>query len=475
MDALTKTSVKSVVWFASPPPLPGKWSIGSALGKLAVGLGVSLFLYITHHLPLAIVVLAVGGLLFLVSIVSPKSQAAIDFALARFGRLIGTVVGGIVLSVLYLVVLTPARFFGRITGADELHLRDHARQSYWLLCDTDSRKTRFAGSMFATEVQTKRGSALSRGLLTILLLLGISEGVLRFTGYGEPVTYVADPIVGYYPQPNLTIRRSGGLVHTNQFGMRSRDIEAKKAPGVFRILLLGDSTLYGGSYIDQKDLYSRRLEDSLNQRNLSGKVEVLAMGANGWGPFHEHGFVNRFGLLDADLVIINLPMDDVNRPLYGLMSVPFSASQTPPKLALEEVINHFMWSYRSSHAGLDEAWEAQQSKIGVREYANLVDDLQKRGVEVLVAILPGRGPGLGGAEYPHEAKWRQSLEEQIRALGAPIYFPKGLFFGKGTTSELYHDDVHLQTKGHHLYADFLADRITDDSQRFRLFSAKEAR
>jgi len=49
----------------------------------------------------------------------------------------------------------------------------------------------------------------------------------------------------------------------------------QKLSGTFRILMIGDSTLYGGSYIDQRELYSRQLEQHL--RNAAGgrRVEIL--------------------------------------------------------------------------------------------------------------------------------------------------------------------------------------------------------
>ncbi len=108
--------------------------------------------------------------------------------------------------------------------------------------------------------------------------------------------YVADPDIGYYPQPSAELIRYGGRVATNKFGMRSDEVERDKPPGTFRILMIGDSTLYGGSYVDQADTYSTQVQNRLNgagspKTSPPGKVEVLAMGCNGWGPFHERGFI----------------------------------------------------------------------------------------------------------------------------------------------------------------------------------------
>jgi hypothetical protein len=209
----------------------------------------------------------------------------------------------------------------------------------------------------------------------------------------------------------------------------------------------------------------------LKRRLPRGNVEVLAMGVNGWGPFHERGYVARFGVFDADLVVVNLPIDDVNRPLYGLMDIPFFSVQKPPRLALEEVMNHFIWEYRKTHSGLDAKWEAVQSQIGIREYGKLADDLRARGVEVAFACLPSRDPGCGRAEPDDEAMWRSQLERILAERGIKMSFPKGLFAGKGDPDTIYHDEYHLLARGHRLYADYLESHIAEDSVRFRQFVA----
>ena len=191
--------------------------------------------------------------------------------------------------------------------------------------------------MFATEAaSTGRPPAPRHGgvlLATLFALALLAEGVGRLFGFGHPVLYVADPDIGYYPEPSVTLVALRRPVSTNRFGMRSPDVTKEKPAGTFRILMLGDSTLYGGSYIDQADLYASHVGKRSTSAAVSPKkVEVLAMGCNGWGPFHERGFVHKFGNFDADLVLIQLPIDDVNRPLYGLMSVPFFAVQDPPTL-----------------------------------------------------------------------------------------------------------------------------------------------
>ena len=131
-------------------------------------------------------------------------------------------------------------------------------------------------------------------------------------GFGNPIVYRVDPRVGYYPAPDQDVHRYGGEIHINAFGMRSRDVTAEKPADTFRILMLGDSTLYGGSYIDQSQTLCQPLGRLLNQKlsvlpNSPRQVEVLCMGVNGWGPQHELAYVKEFGLFQADLVMVMGP------------------------------------------------------------------------------------------------------------------------------------------------------------------------
>jgi hypothetical protein len=413
--------------------------------------------------------------------------------LAWFGRAAGSVVGTVLLSLVYFLALTPARFFKRLTGQDDLRLRDERLPSYYEPCDAPERKVRHARDMFATEVLQPRRRSLVTLLLTVLVLLGIAEGILRAQGFGpSAVVYTVDPHAGYYPAPNQKVDRYGGRVHTNAFGMRAPDVSADKPEGKFRILMLGDSTLWGGSYIDQDQLYARILDRKLDEHAGGDHVEVLNMGVNGWGPFHERGYVETFGAFGADLVMVCLPHDDLDRDKYTLMSLPYFAEGSAPVLALEEVMMHGMWRYRRSRVTFDTRWREQQRELGYREYDRLATLLltgdrgpgavgsppktKVGGAEVVFEILPSRTVGLGGeAMEDHEPVVVDRMKKLLEPRGVPVRYPVGFFRGKGAVDDLYHDDCHLHWQGHAVYADYLFDQITKASPRFTAWMAQRGR
>ncbi len=468
------SKLKGVAWFPEAKA-PAPESVASALLKLGVGVGIGALLYfVADRKTLAIVVWGTSAVIGGISLSSEKARTGIGRFFATIGRFLGTFIGTVLLTLVFYGVVTPLRFFRRLSGADDLHLRDVDRLSFWLPADSDARKVRHIGAMFATEVPTRGGRAWLKFLLVTAVLLTVAEGILRTQGFGaEAVLYASDPTVGYYTAPNQKLGRYGGRVETNRFGMRAPAYSPEKPPGTFRILMLGDSTLYGGSYVDQDELYARLLEKRLNQlTGGAGKVEVLNMGVNGWGPFHERGYVIKFGTFGADLAMICGPTEDLNRTAYGLMSVPFFAVENPPILALEEVFMHLTWQYRRNRTSLSLAWQSEQAISGVGEYGRLIDDLRARGAEVIMELLPSREAGMGMPILTKEEDWLG----QLQVLGAhrkvPVHFPAKVFVGRGTAEELYHDRTHLHVKGHAVYAEYLEMSVTKTSERFKTWLAQ---
>ncbi len=487
-----RRAVLSVEWFPKPRPAAPA-SVAGTVARMAVGAAAGGVLFRLGHVKLAVAAWSITALVGGASLVSPAAQAAIARGLAWFGRAAGSAVGTVLLTLVYFLALTPARFLKRLAGHDDLRLRDERLPSYYEPCDAVERKVRHARAMFATEVLRPRRRSLVAALATAAVLLGIAELLLRAQGFGpQAVVYTADARAGYYPSPGQKVDRYGGRVSTNGFGMRAPDFTPSKPKGKFRVLMLGDSTLWGGSYIDQDQLYARLLDRKLDEHAGGDDVEVLNMGVNGWGPFHERGFVETFGAFDADLVLVCLPHDDVDRDRYTLMSLPYFAEGSRPRFALEEVMMHTMWRFRRGRITLDGAWRERQRELGIQEYDRLAallihGDLRGDvadpprtkvgGAEVFFEILPSRNVGLGGdlAKEETEADIVARMTKLLGARGVPVHYPAGLFRGKGETGDLYHDECHLHFQGHAVYADYLFGQITKESARFSSWMSQRSR
>lgn len=116
--------------------------------------------------------------------------------------------------------------------------------------------------------------------------------------------------------------------HTNSFGLRSPEVAVPKPAGVFRVLLLGDSFTFGyGARED--DVFARQLERLLRERHPGRSIEVVNAGVISYCPLLEYlQYRNHLTGLDADVVILNFDMSDVQDHGIYARSAGFAADGT---------------------------------------------------------------------------------------------------------------------------------------------------
>ena len=146
-----------------------------------------------------------------------------------------------------------------------------------------------------------------------LVMLIAGELVVRFyLGLGDPPLTMSDPVMGYRFKPSMTYHRFGHVIHYNAYSERSDDFPPRKSqPGEVRVMVIGDSVINGGVLTDQSEtstaVLQRRLTDDLHRRVLVGNAS-----AGGWGPPNELGYVQEFGFLDADVVVLVVSSHDAS-------------------------------------------------------------------------------------------------------------------------------------------------------------------
>ena len=81
----------------------------------------------------AIVTVAAGGAILLLSLIWSRAARIVYIVLSAVGLPIGFVVSIIVLAAFYFLLLTPIALLFRLIGRDSLHRRfDRAAESYWI-------------------------------------------------------------------------------------------------------------------------------------------------------------------------------------------------------------------------------------------------------------------------------------------------------------------------------------------------------
>jgi len=144
-------------------------------------------------------------------------------------------------------------------------------------------------SLLRSKKSRRRALAANATLavVSVVLVLVALEAVVRFLGGEQPMQvtrlFQPDARLGWAPIPNLhAVARGSGqgiLVATNSEGIRGPEFSPTPQPGVFRIILLGDSITFGFG-VQQAETFAAQLEGLLERRK---RIEVLNAGCYGYG------------------------------------------------------------------------------------------------------------------------------------------------------------------------------------------------
>lgn len=175
----------------------------------------------------------------------------------------------------------------------------------------------------------------------LLIVAGIGEAIARFgLGLGSPPLSVAHPRIEYLFRPNQELKRFGNRIAINAYGMRSDLIGEHPPAGVRRVLVFGDSVVFGGAQLDQSLIATERLQASLRRRDP--RVQVGNVSAGSWGPGNWLGWVRTYGFLEATDVILVLSSHDLSdNPTFGPLNPGTHPTANPP-LALSELFQRYL-------------------------------------------------------------------------------------------------------------------------------------
>ncbi len=99
--------------------------------------------------------------------------------------------------------------------------------------------------------------------------------------------------------------RSRWSVHTNSRGFRTPEFADRAAPGVVRIVVLGDSSTFGWG-VEHFETYGEQLRTALARRWSTdrSRIEIVNLGVPGYSTFQGRVLLERFALgLDPDVIV----------------------------------------------------------------------------------------------------------------------------------------------------------------------------
>ena len=282
------------------------------------------------------------------------------------------------------------------------------------------------------------------------------ELLARKIGLGDPILYNKDSIVGYRLQANQSkVRRRGSMVTSDYEGFRI-DHSKEEKPYSKYIVFVGDSVTYGGSYIDNKDLFT-----SIYCDLLASNFHCLNNGINSWGVLNMGRFISNFEIyskrIPEKFILVILPGDEA-RNLRSFDNTPYW--DFPPKQpsAINEIIrylntNYFLPRIKNIPKEYKKTYDAKkiniQRKIVWKELKNKLNE-SKYNVDIVVT------PPLKWFSDKSEQeiiKIYRDLLENISELDnvkntCNLYDFINPYYDKN----LYEDGVHLSKKGHEVWS-----------------------
>lgn len=307
-------------------------------------------------------------------------------------------------------------------------------------------------------------------VLASLSLLALNWVAGHFFGLGKVVLYEANPIYGYRVAPNQSVARNAyQRIHVNNLGMRAKadwDLSSNKP----KILFIGDSVTYGGSYIDNDNLFSEKIGHALPQYQV-GNAAV-----NGWGVDNVVAFIKDTGFLAADIYVLVFPEGDFYRGLSRIGGQPFWTRK--PAFALEELLHYGIYKAHlvktpHLHAYENSVTEKTQiAQLAVEHLSELITFLEQHHKKVMVVISPSLPQVLGKAQRD------PIVQRLLHEKGIPaIYLLDRILSSTENTTNaehtanthsaerdkasLFHDTIHLSNQGHELWAALMLPDIKD--------------
>ena len=131
-------------------------------------------------------------------------------------------------------------------------------------------------------------------LVCVVVSLMLLEAICRFVfGFGDAPLFQVDSDYEYIAQPNQDRFRFLCHYKTNSYSQRSEELDSTRE----RVLGLGDSVLYGGTWMDQDSLATTLFS------NETG-IQMLNISCGSWGPDNCAAYLKKHGTFGASAMFL---------------------------------------------------------------------------------------------------------------------------------------------------------------------------
>jgi hypothetical protein len=227
-------------------------------------------------------------------------------------------------------------------------------------------------------------------LVALVAIVVLGEVILRYgVGLGDPPLAQLDPETEYELVPSRSYSRWGNDIHVNRFGMRAPEHELVAPPESQYILLIGDSVVYGGHFLDQTETIAVQLSRRLEAQPQFEGCDILAlpMAVSSWGPENQAAFLARSGAFDARVVGLIVSAHD----LYDVPNAPADIipyrTQAPWSALADaaEAVWERIWNQATSRSEIPFHERKERSLAALDEIARMV---QSEAIPFVLAYHP---------------------------------------------------------------------------------------
>jgi len=332
---------------------------------------------------------------------------------------------------------------------------------------------------------------LTLSLVALLIALVAAELLVRAAGAAPKIYLISkgrfrlakNPRLGYEPVPlayqgdKLSFYDYKGA--SNSLGFRDVEHRVAKPPGVYRIVVLGDSVAMGLHVDRSEDVFPRVLEGLLRRRGLN--VEVINLAVSGYNTQQEVEMLKAKGLqYHPDLVllaytlssrehidgdILKTLLEEEQRKKGGVSAARVDASPYLMWSALYRLIRFRVLAHRQPPPADPQKYLEMVSSDTVAEYFGELDRLAHADhFDVLVAVIPRFVRNFKHYRFGDQHAYARSLAAQhgfafVDLLGA---FTQCRDAG-GEPIEL--DNFHPSAAGHRCAAEALAGVTLERAKR----------
>lgn len=243
------------------------------------------------------------------------------------------------------------------------------------------------------EPRLKLALRLALAVIGVLCTLGLAEVTLRVVARRQPRHTARPPFAQICPPCSYLFELNPAREGISKQALRDREFTPEPPPGVFRIMVLGDSLPFGYS-VSTEATFPKVLERELGQRGY--KVEIMNTGVPGYSTYNELAFyLDRGRAFHPNLVLLSFCMNDVVDPTIHwsqLVDDVRKLSQFVPKEAIPNLEYHRTHSVPLAEKMYRERYGTPYRLLHQLELYKLYD--------VAFPSIPATSVTAGGKRYP---------------------------------------------------------------------------